>query len=216
MNDSRTVFPRIPVWEGEGSSRVPFWAYTDPEIYRRELERFFYRGHWCYVGLEAEVPNPGDFKRTAIGERSVILVRDKDRALHVVENVCAHRGMQFCRARHGNRTDFVCPYHQWTYALNGDLLGVPFKRGVRQDGRVNGGMPADFRNDDHGLTKLRVATRGGVVFATFDPDVEPLEDFIGPTVLGYFDRLFDGRTLEILGYNRQRIPGNWKLMQENI
>ena len=88
--------------------------------------------------------------------------------------------MQFCRARHGNRTDFVCPYHQWTYALNGDLLGVPFKRGVRQDGRVNGGMPADFRNDEHGLTKLRVATRGGVVFATFDPDVESLEDFIGP------------------------------------
>ena len=75
---------------------------------------------------------------------------------------------------------------------------------------------ADFRNDEHGLTKLRVAARGGVVFATFDPDVEPLEDFIGPTVLRYFDRLFDGRTLEILGYNRQRIPGNWKLMQENI
>jgi salicylate 5-hydroxylase large subunit len=110
----------------------------------------------------------------------------------------------------------VCPYHQWTYALNGDLLGVPFKRGVRQDGRVNGGMPADFRNDEHGLTKLRVAARGGVVFASFDPDVESLEDFIGPTVLRYFDRLFDGRKLEILGYNRQRIPGNWKLMQENI
>ena len=205
-----------PRWESEGTSRIPFAAYTSEALHAKELERFFYRGHWCYVGLEAEVPNPGDFKRTAIGERSVILVRDRDGALHVVENVCAHRGMQFCRARHGNRSDFVCPYHQWTYALNGDLLGVPFKRGVRQDGRVNGGMPADFRNDEHGLTKLRVAARGGVVFATFDPDVEPLEDFIGPTVLRYFDRLFDGRRLEILGYNRQRIPGNWKLMQENI
>ena len=213
---SDAVFPDAPRWESEGTSRIPFAAYTSDALHAKELERFFYRGHWCYVGLEAEVPNPGDFKRTVIGERSVILVRDQDRALHVVENVCAHRGMQFCRARHGNRTDFVCPYHQWTYALNGDLLGVPFKRGVRQDGRVNGGMPADFRNDEHGLTKLRVATRGGVVFATFDPDVEPLEDFIGPTVLRYFDRLFDGRTLEILGYNRQRIPGNWKLMQENI
>ena len=213
---SDAVFPDAPRWESDGTSRIPFAAYTSDALHAKELERFFYRGHWCYVGLEAEVPNPGDFKRTAIGERSVILVRDQDRALHVVENVCAHRGMQFCRARHGNRTDFVCPYHQWTYALNGDLLGVPFKRGVRQDGRVNGGMPADFRNDEHGLTKLRVATRGGVVFATFDPHVEPLEDFIGPTVLRYFDRLFDGRTLEILGYNRQRIPGNWKLMQENI
>jgi len=213
---SDAVFPDAPRWESDGTSRIPFAAYTSDALHAKELERFFYRGHWCYVGLEAEVPNPGDFKRTAIGERSVILVRDKDGALHVVENVCAHRGMQFCRARHGNRTDFVCPYHQWTYALNGDLLGVPFKRGVRQDGRVNGGMPADFRNDEHGLTKLRVAARGGVVFATFDPDVEPLEDFIGPTVLRYFDRLFDGRRLEILGYNRQRIPGNWKLMQENI
>jgi salicylate 5-hydroxylase large subunit len=213
---SRGTLTDMPRWESDGTSRIPFAAYTSDALHAKELERFFYRGHWCYVGLEAEVPNPGDFKRTAIGERSVILVRDHERALHVVENVCAHRGMQFCRARNGNRTDFVCPYHQWTYALNGDLLGVPFKRGVRQDGRVNGGMPADFRNDEHGLTRLRVAARGGIVFATFDPDVEPLEDFIGPTVLRYVDRLFDGRPLEILGYNRQRIPGNWKLMQENI
>jgi phenylpropionate dioxygenase-like ring-hydroxylating dioxygenase large terminal subunit len=54
------------------------------------------------------------------------------------------------------------------------------------------------------------------VFASFDPDVEPLEDYLGPTILRYFDRVFDGRKLTILGYNRQRIPGNWKLMQENI
>ena len=77
-------------------------------------------------------------------------------------------------------------------------------------------MPADFKLEDNGLTKLRVAARGGVVFASFDPDVEPLEDFLGPAILHYFDRLFDGRELKLLGYNRQRIPGNWKLMQENI
>ena len=77
-------------------------------------------------------------------------------------------------------------------------------------------MPADFNPQDHGLTTLKVATRGGVVFASFDPAVESLEDYLGPTILQYFDRLFNGRTLKILGYNRQRIPGNWKLMQENI
>ena len=93
---------------------------------------------------------------------------------------------------------------------------MPFRRGVRQEGKINGGMPADFKLEENGLTKLKVATRGGVVFASFDPDVEPLEDFLGPAVLRYFDRLFDGRELKILGYNRQRIPGNWKLMQENI
>src|SRR3954454_17060712 len=203
-------------WPGAGTSRIPFAAYTSEELHRRELERFFYKRHWCYVGLEAEVPNPGDFKRTVVGERSVILVRDQDGELNVVENVCAHRGMSFCRERHGNRKDFTCPYHQWNYSLKGDLQGVPFRCGVKQDGKVQGGMPADFKPADNGLTKLKVAARGGVVFASFDHDVEPLEDFLGPTILRYFDRLFDGRALKLLGYNRQRIPGNWKLMQENI
>jgi salicylate 5-hydroxylase large subunit len=216
MGDMQKVFPINPIWEGDGSSRVPFWTYTDEALYRRELERFFYQGHWCYVGLEAEIPNAGDFKRTVIGERSVIMVRDADGSINVVENVCAHRGMQFCRERHGNRKEFVCPYHQWNYKLNGDLQGVPFRRGVKQDGKVNGGMPKDFKTEEHGLNKLKVATRGGVVFASFDHSIPSLEEFMGPTILAYFDRLFNGRKLRILGYNRQRIPGNWKLMQENI
>ena len=145
------------------------------------------------------------------------MVRDAKGAVNVVENVCAHRGMQFCRERSGTRKVFVCPYHQWSYTLQGDLQGVPFRRGVRQaDGHMQGGMPEDFKTAEHGLNKLKVAVRGGVVFASFDAEVEPFEDFLGPTILGYFDRLFDGRRLKILGYNRQRIPGNWKLMQENI
>jgi salicylate 5-hydroxylase large subunit len=216
MRDPSTIFPTEPTWEGDGTHRIPFLAYTDKEIYQRELERFFYKAHWCYVGLEAEVPNPGDFKRTVVGERSVIMARDPDGTVSVIENVCAHRGMRFCRERHGNRKEFVCPYHQWSYTLKGDLQGVPFRRGVKQDGKVQGGMPADFKTSDHNLTKLKVAVRGGVVFASFDHEVESLEDYLGPTILGYFDRLFDGRKLKILGYNRQRIPGNWKLMQENI
>jgi len=210
------TFPVKIHWESEGTSRIPFMAYTDPDQHKKELERFFYNKHWNYVGLEAEIPNAGDFKRTVVGERSVIMVRDADGGISVVENVCAHRGMQFCRERHGNRKEFVCPYHQWSYTLKGDLQGVPFRRGVKQDGKVNGGMPADFKPAENGLTKLKVATRGGVVFASFDHDVEPLEDFLGPTILRWFDRLFDGRALKLYGYNRQRIPGNWKLMQENI
>jgi salicylate 5-hydroxylase large subunit len=213
---SSTIFPAEPRWELPGTSRIPFKVYTSEELHQRELERFFYQGHWCYVGLEAEIPNAGDFKRTVIGERSVIMVRDADGSINVVENVCAHRGMRFCRERHGNRKDFVCPYHQWSYTLKGDLQGVPFRRGVKQDGKVQGGMPADFDTKQHGLTKLKVATRGGVVFASFDAEVESFEDYLGPAILHYFDRLFNGRKLQILGYNRQRIPGNWKLMQENI
>ena len=215
MNDTSLVFT-TPQWKREGSSRIPFWAYTDADIYRRELERFFYSGHWCYVGLEAEIPNPGDFKRTVVGERSVIVARTQEGDISVVENVCAHRGVRFCRDKFGNRKDFTCPYHQWNYDLKGNLVGVPFRRGVKLDGKINGGMPADFDTKEHGLTKLNVATRNGVIFASFDHDLPSLEAFLGPTILRYFDRVFDGRKLTILGYNRQRIPGNWKLMQENI
>ena len=205
-----------PAWPGSDTSRIPFWAYTRPDLYQRELERLFYRGHWCYVGLEAEIPQPGDFRRSVVGERSVIMVRDNDGNIHVVENVCAHRGMRFCRERHGRSQDFLCPYHQWNYSLQGDLQGVPFRRGVKQEGQVQGGMPKDFKPEEHGLTKLKVARRGGVVFASFDHAVESLEDYLGPNILPWFDRVFSGRPLKILGYRRQRIPGNWKLMQENI
>ena len=216
VDSTASTLHRSLEWEGESTHRIPFGAYTSDEIHREELERFFYRGHWCYVGLEAEVPNPGDFKRTVVGERSVILVRDHDGALNVFENICAHRGMRFCRERHGHRSAFVCPYHQWSYNLKGELRGVPLRRGVKQDGEVHGGMPADFDTAEHGLTRLKVATRGGVVFASFDHAVESFEDYLGPEILGWFDRMFNGRQLKILGYNRQRIPGNWKLMQENI
>ena len=138
MSQPITMFPSEPQWQGERTHQIPFLAYTSDEIYRRELERFFYKGHWCYVGLEAEIPEPGDFKRTVVGERSVILVRGRDGAINVVENVCAHRGMRFCRERHGNvrKSGFTCPYHQWNYTCEGDLRGVPFRRGVPQDGQM--------------------------------------------------------------------------------
>lgn len=215
MSEAPVSFVR-PTWKDSGSSRIPYWTYTDEETYRRELDRFFYSNHWCYAGLEAEIPNPGDFKRTVVGERSVIVTRTQDGDIAVVENVCAHRGVRFCREKFGNRKDFTCPYHQWNYDLKGNLVGVPFRRGVKADGKVNGGMPADFDPTQHGLTKLNVARRNGVIFASFDHDLPSLEAYLGPTILAYFDRVFDGRKLRILGYNRQRIPGNWKLMQENI
>lgn len=210
-----TTMP-APVWEAEGVHQIPFRVYTDPALYQEELKKIFYAGHWCYVGLDAEIPKPGDFKRTVIGERSVIMVRAQDGQVRVFENVCAHRGVQFCRERHGNRKEFVCPYHQWNYDLEGNLRGVTYRRGIRHDGQVQGGMPPGFKLEDNGLTKLKVASRGGVIFASFDHSVESFEDYLGPMMLSYFDRIFDGRKLKILGYNRQRIPGNWKLMQENI
>lgn len=204
------------VWDRAATSRVPYWLYHDEAIYRRELDRLFYRGHWCYVGLAVEIPKAGDFKRSTIGERSVIMVRDRDGAINVVENHCAHRGVQFCQASYGNGKTFVCPYHQWSYDLKGNLIGLPFRKGVKQGEDVNGGMPEDFQLADHGLNKLRVEEYNGMVFASFDHDVAPLRDYLGPKITPYFERIFNGRELTLLGYSRQRIPGNWKLMQENI
>lgn len=219
----------LPRWSRAGSSRVPFWAYTDPQLYREELEKIFYGPHWCYVGLEIEVTKVGDYRLTWVGERSVILVRDrvapKDRAtdtgIRVVENRCAHRGVRFCQQPQGNTRSFVCPYHQWTYKLNGELAGLPFKEGVPAvdaagEPCVQGGMPADFDIKQHGLRQLRVAVLHGLVFATFSDEAEPLEEYLGPQILPWLDRVFSGRQLTLLGYNRQRIPGNWKLMMENI
>ncbi len=211
-------------WLTPGSSRVPFWAYTDPQLYARELERIFHGPHWCYVGLEAEIPNTGDYRTSWVGERSVIMVRDRvapkdrgvDHGIRVVENRCAHRGVRFCQQPHGNARSFVCPYHQWTYKLDGDLAGLPFKDGVKDGERVNGGMPADFDLKRHGLVKLRVAVLHGLVFATFGADAPAFEDYVGPQVMPWLDRIFRGRKLTLLGYSRQRIPGNWKLMMENI
>ena len=217
-----------PQWQGTGTSRIPFWAYTDAQLYRRELDTLFYGAHWCYVGLEIEIPQFGDYKLSHVGERQVLMVRDrvapKDRAtdngIRVVENRCAHRGVRFCQTPHGNARSFVCPYHQWTYKLNGDLAGLPFKDGVRQGDDINGGMPAGFDIRDHGLTKLRVAVLHGLVFATFSDSTESIEDYIGPELMPWINRIFKGpagsRPLTLLGYNRQRIPGNWKLMMENI
>lgn len=211
-------------WPAPGSSRVPFWAYTDPGLYGRELEKIFYGAHWCYVGLEVEVPETGDYKLSWMGERQVIMVRDRiapkdrgvDHGIRVVENRCAHRGVRFCQQQHGNARSFVCPYHQWTYKLNGELAGLPFKDGVKDGDCVNGGMPPDFDVKQHGLTRARVAVLHGLVFATFSAEAEAFEDYIGPQVMPWLDRIFKGRQLTLLGYNRQRIPGNWKLMMENI
>lgn len=213
MNDPRPL-PLAPErhWESEGTSRLPFWLYTDENIYERELERLFYGPHWSYVGLACEIPNAGDFKRTWIGERNVLMVRDRDGSINVVENRCAHRGVQFCKEATGSRKVFVCPYHQWSYDLKGNLLGVPYMRGIKG----KGGMPADFKREEHGLRKLQVVNHNGVVFASFDPNVPEFKEFMGPTMMKYFERVFDGRELKVLGYNRQRVPGNWKLIHENL
>src|SRR6266478_9459588 len=200
------------VWPQEGISRIPYWIYSDPEIYAREQERIFCGPSWNYVALEAELPRSGDFKRTFIGEKPVVVVRDQQGSINVVENRCAHRGVQFCQRHLGNAVEFMCPYHQWTYDLKGNLIGVPFKRGVAG----KGGMPRSFNQADHGLTRLNVTTHRGVVFASYSDETEPLAEYLGPEILREFEATFDGRKLKVLGHYRHSLPGNWKLYHENL
>ena len=199
-------------WPEGDVTRVPYAVYTDPEIFQREMERIFAGDGWAYVGLEVEIPAAGDYLVTRIGDRSVVITRDEEGAIHGFANRCAHRGVTVCRQRQGNSRFFVCPYHQWSYDARGKLRGVPFINGVKKQG----GMPEDFSREDHNLPTLSIATRGGVIFASFAEAPPPLEEYLGETNRAYFDRVFDGRELVLLGYSRQLIPGNWKLMFENI
>jgi phenylpropionate dioxygenase-like ring-hydroxylating dioxygenase large terminal subunit/NADPH-dependent 2,4-dienoyl-CoA reductase/sulfur reductase-like enzyme len=199
-------------WPAVGLSRIPDWVYTDPEIYAREVERIFHGKTWNYVALEAEIPLAGDYIRSNVGPTPVVVSRAEDGTIHVFENRCAHRAAEFCRTLTGNVTEFVCPYHQWTYDLRGNLAGVPFRRGVNG----KGGMPADFNAADHGLRRLAVTTHRGVVFASYAHDTEPFAEYLGEEVLREFEATFDGRKLVVLGHYRHSLPGNWKLYHENL
>jgi salicylate 5-hydroxylase large subunit len=194
-------------------TRVPYRWYTDADIYAREQERIFRGSTWNYAALACEIPNHGDFKTTTIGDAPIVLVREKSGAIYAFENRCAHRGVAFCYTAHGNAKSFQCPYHQWTYDLKGKLIGVPFRNGIKE---LGGGMPEAFDLGDHPLKRLTVAERNGVVFVSFHDDVESLEDYLGPEMIPYFDRLFDGRELKLLGYEKQVIDSNWKLYMENL
>jgi anthranilate 1,2-dioxygenase large subunit len=199
-------------WPDAGAEAIPDWVYTDETIYEREVEKIFHGRTWNYVALEAEIPEPGDFVRSNVGPTPVVVVRGEHGAINVFENRCAHRAAEFCREQRGKATEFVCPYHQWTYDLEGNLSGVPFRRGVAG----KGGMAKDFKPEEHGVKKLFVTTRRGVVFASFAEGMESIEDYMGPEILTDFDATFDGRKLKILGYYRNTLPGNWKLYHENL
>jgi anthranilate 1,2-dioxygenase large subunit len=200
------------VWPAEGLTAIPDWIYTSDAIYAREVERIFHGRTWNFVALEAELPEPGCFKRSFVGPTPVVVARDRDGKVRVFENRCAHRGAELCRPASGRARELVCPYHQWTYDLAGNLTAVPFRRGIQKQG----GMPRDFKLEEHGLKKLAVATRGGVVFASYCADMEPFETYVGPEILKDFDATFDGRPLKVLGYYRNTVPANWKMYHENL
>jgi anthranilate 1,2-dioxygenase large subunit len=197
-------------WPRADHSRVPYQVFLDPELHAVEQARIFRGPVWLYLGLQAEIPKPGDYITTVAGDTPVVVVRADDMSIHAFVNRCAHRGTLLVRNNHGNAKDFTCVYHHWCYDHRGNLIGVPFLRGLKG----KGGMPKSFKMPDHGLQRLRVDTYREGIFGTFRPDTESLVSFIDAPMCEYLDRMF-AKPIEILGYTRQRIPGDWKLYTEN-
>ncbi len=109
------------------SGQISREIFVNDEIYAEEQEKIFARA-WLFVGHESQIPNPGDYVVSCMGEELVILCRDRTDTIHIFLNSCRHRGMKVCRYDEGNTTVFTCPYHGWSYGTDGRLAGVPFFR----------------------------------------------------------------------------------------
>jgi benzoate/toluate 1,2-dioxygenase subunit alpha len=184
--------------------RVHGAVYSDPEVFAAEMELVFART-WVYVAHVSEIAAPGDYKTAHVGTQPVIVVRDADGGIRVLYNRCRHRASVVCRERSGNANFFRCPFHGWTYRNSGELLGVP--GALRYGG--------DFDKADLGLLPLpRVEVYRGLVFASVDPDIIDLVEYLG-SAAHYLDTIFLHPAFEhaltlAAGPNRQSYPANWK------
>jgi len=208
MNHPESLNPVLK-WPND-PTLVPFQVYTDQALYELEQDKIFRGSTWSFVALEAELPNPFDYKSTFVGDTPVVVTRDGEGEFHAWVNRCAHRGAQVCRDLRGNAQTHTCVYHQWAFDTAGELIGVPFRRGLGG----KGGYPKDFDMADHGLQRLRVETLEGLVFATFDHEMAGLTDYLGEEMTGWTKRVFC-KPVEFLGTSRQHIKSNWKLYTEN-
>ena len=210
MADQIIQADAFPHWE-PGLTRVPYWVFQREDVLHAEQQRVFQGPTWNFLGLAAEVANPGDYRCTWVGSTPIVMTRGQDNHVHAWENRCAHRGALIAVENQGNAKDFACVYHAWTYDLEGNLTSVAFQKGIKGQG----GMPAGFNLCDHGPRKLRVEVFHGLVFASFDPAAPTLEDYLGPEIAARVARVFLGRTPKVLGRYTQVLPNNWKLYAEN-
>ena len=185
--------------------------FVDAEIYRRELENIFARS-WLFVGHESQIPNPGDFILSRMGEESVILNRDQAGKLHVFLNTCRHRGMRVCRYDFGNAMEFTCPYHGWLYAADGALRGVP---------QFAQGYHSELDRAAWGLIEARSEAHNGTIWATWDHAGPSLAEFLGEARF-YLDNFLappdggNGRLEMVGGVMKWITPCNWKFGAENF
>ncbi|TPW32632.1 aromatic ring-hydroxylating dioxygenase subunit alpha [Martelella alba] len=173
--------------------------YTDPDFFRVDMEEFYYRD-WLFVGHDCELPKPGNYLTLQVGEYAVILTRGRDQQIRALHNSCRHRGSRVCTTEKGTSAKLVCPYHQWTYDLDGTLQFVRH-------------MGDDFDKAKFGLKPIHCETIAGYVFiclADEAPDIAPLRAAIGPYMAPH--RIAEAK----VAFKSTIVEkGNWKLVWEN-
>ena len=198
----------VDMQSGEISREI----FVDEAIYRREQEHVFARA-WLFVGHETQIQKPGDFFLSRMGEESVILTRDASNRIRVLLNTCRHRGMRVCRYDEGNAASFQCPYHGWTYTLDGRLIGVQ---------KFDRAYQPPFDKDQWGLIEVaQIANFRGTIWATWDADAPSFQEYLGEARfaldIGFCSWDGGDRGTEVLGsVQKWIIPSNWKIVAENF
>ena len=186
----------------ENSDTLPAEIYTSEEFLDFE-RRALFDHEWLCVGLASEIPRSGDWFTKTVNGEPVIVVRGKDGEIRALSAVCQHRAMQVCEGA-GNDTKFTCPYHHWSYGLDGRLLGAPAMERTR-----------DFDKSDWGLPRLRLEIWNGFVFVNFDEEAKQL----APTLSRYAPYLehYDLENSICPGtFTLEGLSWNWKVMFENF
>lgn len=189
-------------------------VYTDPELFQLEMDRIY--GHaWIYVGHESQVPEVGDFYATRIGDQDVIMTRGADKKINVLYNRCPHKGAQLVPADSCGNTGrfFRCPYHAWTFQLDGAHLAAPMRAGFE-------GTNFDPKSPEFAMRPLaRVDTYRGFVFASQAEKGPNLVDFLGgvrSSIDNMCDRSPVGEVEVAGGIFKVLQPSNWKVFYENL
>ena len=153
-------------WPKEGNSRVPYRVFSDPDIYKSELDRVFLGPTWQFLALADELPNPGDYKTKFLGETPVIVTRGDDGEIHAMVNRCAHRGNLVCLKRRGTcrRADLRLPFVALRPRRQTEKRRIPPRH--RRQGRHARELPPRGAR----LHKLRVDHFAGLVFGTLSPE----------------------------------------------
>ncbi|GIU95939.1 MAG: (2Fe-2S) ferredoxin [Gaiellaceae bacterium] len=187
-----------------GTMRTLPWSwYTDPAALELERDAIF-RRHWQYVGHAGELPTPGSYTSTRLAHIPVVLTRDETGALRAFLNVCRHRGALVCDGS-GERATLQCPYHAWTYGLDGRLLAAP--RFAREGGTDEAEL---------GLVPLRLETWGPFLFVCADDDAPPLAEVLEDVPERVASAGIDVDALRFLQRAESELAANWKIVAENF